>query len=271
MRRPGATVTANRRGTCSVETRSRCVTAWARARRTSRGVSSQPAPQDGGAEPANRRRAAVEPRRPVADRGIAAPADILNDARGLPFHIRTACFVTRGERANSFTMDGADDAHQSTILLSGYSTIPDALACLRRGISSRTVCSSMIVFTATQPSSLKRRDGRPLERRQQAEHRRKILALDVQHQADAALRFDRRFQQQCDVVEFRPLPVVGERRRVRDELRVRLEHGVDDPQPIRAQRRSRLGDLDDRVGEDRRLHLGRSPRKLHVDIDAERA
>ena len=38
---------------------------------------------------------------------------------------------------------------QSTILLSGYSTIPSARAALRRGIRSRTARSSMIVLTAT--------------------------------------------------------------------------------------------------------------------------
>ena len=54
---------------------------------------------------------------------------------------------------------------------------------------------------------------------------------------------------------------------VRDELRVRVHHGVDDAQPVGAQRRARFGDLDDRVGEHRRLHFRRAPRELDVDVD----
>ena len=42
---------------------------------------------------------------------------------------------------------------------------------------------------------------------------------------------------------------VLERGRVGDQLRVGLEHGVDDPQPVGAQRRAGLGHLDDRVGQ----------------------
>jgi hypothetical protein len=51
------------------------------------------------------------------------------------------------------------------------------------------------------------------------------------------LRFDGRAQQQRDVLELGPLPRVGERGVVGDELRVRLHHRVEDPQPIGAQRR----------------------------------
>ncbi len=136
------------------ETRSRCVTAWASARRTSRGVCSQPRRRAAALSAANGRRPAVEPPRPVPDRDIAAPADVADDARGLPLDIRAARFVTSRQRSNGFTVGRADDSHQSTILLRGYSTIPEAFAFLSFGISSRTVCSSMIVFTATQPSSL---------------------------------------------------------------------------------------------------------------------
>src|SRR5579883_2254778 len=44
--------------------------------------------------------------------------------------------------------------HHITILLRGYSTIPCALAAFRRGMISRTVFSSITVFTATQSDSL---------------------------------------------------------------------------------------------------------------------
>src|SRR5437016_8682211 len=47
------------------------------------------------------------------------------------------------------------DAHHSTILFKGYSTIPWALAALSFGKICRTTASSMMVFTATQSGSLK--------------------------------------------------------------------------------------------------------------------
>src|SRR5580700_5728860 len=43
---------------------------------------------------------------------------------------------------------------QSTILFSGYSTIPWAPAAFRRGMIVRTTSSSMMVFTAVQSGSL---------------------------------------------------------------------------------------------------------------------
>ena len=60
----------------------------------------------------------------------------------------------RDEPIHRRAVVGRDDAHQRTILLSGYSTIPSARAALRRGIRSRTVRSSMMVLTATHWSSL---------------------------------------------------------------------------------------------------------------------
>src|ERR1035441_9923569 len=59
-------------------------------------------------------------------------------------------------RASSF---GPDHFHRSppgyrTTLLSGYSTMPVALAAFRRGITSRATRSSTIVLTATQSESL---------------------------------------------------------------------------------------------------------------------
>ena len=65
--------------------------------------------------------------------------------------------------------------------------------------------------------------------------------------------------------------VVLERRRVGDQLRLGLHDGVDDAQPVGAERRSGLGDFDDGVGEHRRLDLGRAPGELDVDADAGRA
>ena len=54
-------------------------------------------------------------------------------------------------------------------------------------------------------------------------------------------------------------------RLVGDELRVRFHDGVEDAQPVGAQRRAGFGRFDDRVGQHRRLDLGGAPRELDVD------
>ena len=124
------------------------------------------------------------------------------------------------------------DAHHRTILLSGYSTMPCARAAFSRGISSRTVRSSMIVFTATQSSSLSGDTVGRCSAGSSVEHARQIRAFDVQHQAHAAVRFNRRPQQQCQVLDLLPLRRIGQRCAIRDELRVGAHHGVDDAQPV---------------------------------------
>ena len=64
----------------------------------------------------------------------------------------------------------------------------------------------MIVLIATQSLVAQRRDRRPLQRRQQREHGVEVGAPHVQHDADPALRLDRRLQQQRDVLELGALP-----------------------------------------------------------------
>ena len=59
------------------------------------------------------------------------------------------------------------------------------------------------------------------------------------------------------------LPRVGERGLVGNQLGVRLHDRVEDAEPVGAQRRSGFGHLDDRVGQHRRLDLGRAPGELH--------
>ena len=115
-----------------------------------------------------------------------------------------------------------------------------------------------------------RRNRRPLQRRQQREHarrdraRRTFSMMPTRPCASiAALSSSAMFS---SFVFFQASSsAVG----VGDELRVRLEHGVDDPEPVGAQRRAGLGDLDDRVGERRRLDFGGAPRELDVDVDPE--
>ena len=111
-------------------------------------------------------------------------------------------------------------------------------------------------------------DRRALQRRQQTEDPVEIDAADVQHQADAALRLDRRLQQQGHVFELGPLPGVGERGAIGDQLRVRLHYRVEDAQPVGAQRRTGLGRFDNRIGQHRRLDFGGAPGKFDVDAHA---
>ena len=59
----------------------------------------------------------------------------------------------RGSVPGAGRREGRLTRAYSTILFSGYSTIPSAPASLRRGISSRTADSFRIVSTACQPSS----------------------------------------------------------------------------------------------------------------------
>ena len=151
-----------------------------------------------------------------------------------------------------------------TILLSGYSTMPWARAVFSFGIRSRTVRSSMIVLTATHSSSLSAEIVGRWSAGSSARTDAEIGAPHVEHQADAALRLDGRLQQQRDVLELVLLPRIRERGLVRDELRVRLHHGVEDAQPVGAERRAGFGHFDDRVGQHRRLDLGRAPRELDV-------
>ena len=140
--------------------------------------------------------------------------------------------------------------------------MPCPPAAFSFGIRSRTVRSSMIVFTATHSSSLSDEIVGRCSAGSSASTFVEVRAPDVQHQADAALRLDGGAQQQRDVLDLGALPVVGQRLVVGDELRVRLHHRVEDPQAIRAQRRAGLGRFDDGVGEHRRLDLGGAPREL---------
>src|SRR5262249_30298481 len=62
--------------------------------------------------------------------------------------------AARQQTLDGGTIGRGDDADHRTILFRGYSTMPWAPAALSRGMRSRTVRSSMIVFTATHSSSL---------------------------------------------------------------------------------------------------------------------
>ena len=126
----------------------------------------------------------------------------------------------------------------------------------------------MIVLTATHSSSL---SAEMVGRWSAGSSDRigwQVGAAHVEHQADAALRFDRRLEQQRDVLKLGPLRLVGERRLVGDELSVRFHDRIENRQSIGTQRRSGFGGLDDGVGEHRRLDLGRAPGELDLDVHA---
>ena len=152
-----------------------------------------------------------------------------------------------------------------TILFSGYSTMPCAPASLSRGMMSRTVDSSRMVFTASQSSSLRCEMVGLLQRRQHAQHGRRDRAcctFSISPTLPSALMAPsssilmssslRRFQSSF------------QDRRVGDQLRVRFEHRVDDAQLVGAQRGAGLGHFDDGVGQHRRLHFGGAPTELHL-------
>ena len=141
-------------------------------------------------------------------------------------------------------------------------------AIFSRGIRSRAVFSSRIVLIATHSGSLSDDTVGRCSAGSSADQLVEIGALRVEHQPDAALRFDRRLEQQREVLDLGLLPRVRQRRLVGDQLRVGFHDGLEDAQPVGAQRRSGFGRFDDRVGEHRRLDLGGAPRELDVDVHA---
>jgi hypothetical protein len=94
----------------------------------------------------------TEAARPVVHCGVSPAPDIAHDAARGTKNGRIACEIPRHQSRQGRGVRRFDDPHHNTILLSGYSTMPWARAALRRGISSRTVRSSMIVLTATHAS-----------------------------------------------------------------------------------------------------------------------
>src|SRR5262245_58860354 len=97
----------------------------------------------------------VELLRVAEQRTVAVAPHGRHDPRHAALDFRVAPRRTIQQRADRPFVPAVEDPHgHITILLSGYSTIPCALAFFSRGIRSRTVRSSMIVFTATQSSSL---------------------------------------------------------------------------------------------------------------------
>src|SRR5712692_3062123 len=98
-------------------------------------------------------RDAVQPSRPSEHGRIPATPDVSEDSGGDALGLEVAP-PAAGEESLGGGIGQSEDAHHSTILFSGYSTIPCACAAFSRGIICRTISSSTIVFTATHAGSL---------------------------------------------------------------------------------------------------------------------
>ena len=159
---PGRTGARQRRGTWRRATVRMCLAAlriavrtepdtWAAASRISSCVISI-----GPSSESNRRaylRRALSPSRRTAPTIAATRRSVVESVeRAGVSSARTAGWSVASTIVNT---DGHSPQNtQSTILFSGYSTMPSPPAALICGIRSRTARSSRIVLTATQPSSL---------------------------------------------------------------------------------------------------------------------
>src|SRR6185437_3913095 len=137
--------------------------------------------------------------------------------------------------------------------------MPSAPAAFNCGIISRTMCSSMIVSTATQPLRLKlemvglRRAGRLFKRLARFFSAMFIFKPTLVSASSAPLR------SMAMVSIFFPLPVVIPRCVVGDEARRGAEQFIHDAQFVRLERRTGLGDFDDGVDEFVGFDLGGAP------------
>ena len=93
-----------------------------------------------------------------------------------------------------------------------------------------------------------------------------MVLPDVHHQADLPLGVDGAAEHQEDVVHLPTQPQVAAGPAIGDEAGGALEQVADDPQVVRPERVAGLGHLDDRVGQKRRLDLGRAPTELDVAL-----
>src|SRR6185437_2067060 len=99
-------------------------------------------------------KALLEYARKFEKRFVAVPADGVQNRPHYGFRIGEPRGPPRQHAVHVFRSQYPDHTY-ITILFSGYSTIPSAPACFRRGIMSRTVDSSSIVFTASHSPSLR--------------------------------------------------------------------------------------------------------------------
>src|SRR5512141_1191947 len=110
-------------------------------------------------------------------------------------------------------------------------------------------------------------DRRVLHRRQHLEDPVEVAATDVHLETDRLLRAESALEEQGDVPDLFPFPRILPCLPVRDEDGGRLEDRLHDTEVVRPKAAPRLGQLDDRVGEARRLHLGGPPGELDLGLD----
>src|SRR5271165_787421 len=103
------------------------------------------------------------------------------------------------------------------------------------------------------------RDRRVAQGRDRRDDGPERLLGGVHLEADLGLGLQGSPDQQRDRLDLPALDRVRPRLPVCDQLRVGLEERVDDPQLVRAQRRARLRDVDDRVDKVGHLDLRRAP------------
>ena len=141
--------------------------------------------------------------------GIALRSDILNYATDGAFGFRGKEQAAVGElrdlARNCAVSNYSYARHYITTLFSGYSTIPCAFAAFRRGMISRAVVSSMMVFTATHCSPLSAASSEMVGRfnaGRTAITPARSCFLHIEHQPDAALRGDGAAKHQCEVLDL---------------------------------------------------------------------
>ena len=103
---------------------------------------------------------------------------------------------------------------------------------------------------------------------QKRQHLFLVGDADVHFQAGHPFRGHRPLEHQNDVVHLLLFPGVGTGFLIGDEARRAGQQLGDDAQIVRLQGAAGLGDINDGVGEARRLHLGRAPAELDLGADA---
>ena len=146
--------------------------------------------------------------------------------------------------------------------------IPSAPFSMSRGTSSRTTDSLDHDLHGEPGRVVQPGDGGGGEAGKEADNLLEARLRHVHLQADHVLRGKGAAQEQRDVLDLAPLHRVLHGRLVGDELRVRLQEGVHDLQAVGAQRRARLGHLDDGVHQAvDGLGLRGAPGELHLHRD----
>jgi len=195
---------------------------------------------------------AVELARVLDDRGVAALADRIEDRRDRSLRFRQPHGFAGDEILGLARFEYSDHRiqylwsrrlacgglpaalHYNLVQRILHNPLRPRLLQPRDDVSHRALIEDRIHRHPFGIAELRNRGL--LERRQHTQHGVQVHPPDVQHQPDLAERVDRAFEQHPDILQLAPLPVVLPRVHVRDQLRVRFEYRLDNPQLIGAQR-----------------------------------